>query len=292
MEKATLVISSDARQVSLVEQLQAQKRKVYLDPEKRLEQMLAILRRCGEIILPTPVTRLNGFFEVERLQEVIAMVSEENACMKFQVFGGAFDEKWLCFFEENHILFHDFMTEEAVLTANASITAEAALAELIQLSPYEIANNKQVVLGFGRCGKEMARVLSAIGGKVTVLARNKEQRKEARVKGYEASDLAYRMEECCGAKAIINTIPAPVVSEELIAGLCKDTVIIDLASKPGGVDFDAAKRAKIVTKHALGLPGKYETRSSGTILAKDYIRHSLHYDVCGEDTLWIYQVFV
>jgi len=50
--------------------------------------------------------------------------------------------------------------------------------------------------------------------------------------------------------------------------LKSETVIIDLASNPGGVDFTAAKNLGRNVIWALSLPGKYAPVTSGKILAK------------------------
>ena len=46
----------------------------------------------------------------------------------------------------------------------------------------------------------------------------------------------------------------------------KDTLIIDLASKPGGVDMDAARDLGVKVIWALGLPGKVAPVTAGNII--------------------------
>ena len=48
----------------------------------------------------------------------------------------------------------------------------------------------------------------------------------------------------------------------------KDAVVLDIASKPGGTDFEAAKKLGISAKLALGLPGIYSTKSSACLYQK------------------------
>jgi len=50
--------------------------------------------------------------------------------------------------------------------------------------------------------------------------------------------------------------------------LDKKTYIIDLASTPGGVDFEAAKKMKLKVHQALGLPGKIFPENAGEIVKK------------------------
>ena len=43
---------------------------------------------------------------------------------------------------------------------------------------------------------------------------------------------------------------------DILKSIAQNTLILDLASMPGGVDKNAAKLLKIKVIHALGLPGK------------------------------------
>lgn len=83
------------------------------------------------------------------------------------------------------------MTDAVVVHRNACITAEATVAEILKYSDYSIREQKIIVSGYGRCGREIARVLSAMGAKVTVLARSAEARRLARTEGHEAVDFSY-----------------------------------------------------------------------------------------------------
>ena len=49
------------------------------------------------------------------------------------------------------------------------------------------------------------------------------------------------------------------------------TLFIDLASKPGGIDFDAAAELGIKAIWALGLPGKTAPVTAGEIIAETVI---------------------
>ena len=56
----------------------------------------------------------------------------------------------------------------------------------------------------------------------------------------------------------------------MLENMAKHTVIIDLASPPGGTDFALATEMGIKTIHALGLPGKVAPVTAGRILAAFY----------------------
>lgn len=71
---------------------------------------------------------------------------------------------------------------------------------------------------------------------------------------------------------IFNTVPAQVVDRGVLEACKKDAAVIDIASAPGGVDFEAAKALGIAAKLCLGLPGKYAPKTAGEILAEEIMR--------------------
>lgn len=78
-----------------------------------------------------------------------------------------------------------------------------------------------------------------------------------------------------GANVLINTVPAPVITELIIRELPKDAYLLDIASKPGGVDFKSAKEYGIAAELLLGIPGRYAPMESACILARAIERFSL-----------------
>ena len=63
-----------------------------------------------------------------------------------------------------------------------------------------------------------------------------------------------------------NTIPAKILDRELLNYVNSDSLIIDLASKPGGIDFGAAKELGKNVIWALSLPGKTAPITAGNII--------------------------
>ena len=71
---------------------------------------------------------------------------------------------------------------------------------------------------------------------------------------------------------MVNTVPSRVLGAEQLAALKPGALVIDLASKPGGVDFDAAARLGVKVIWALSLPGKVAPVSSG-----EYIKNTVYH---------------
>ena len=71
-----------------------------------------------------------------------------------------------------------------------------------------------------------------------------------------------------GFPLIINTVPAPVLTREIIGETRRGCLVIDLASQPGGTDFAAAAELSRRAVHALSLPGKCAPVTAGGIIAE------------------------
>ena len=98
--------------------------------------------------------------------------------------------------------------------------------------------------------------------------------------------------ELVDVTTVINTVPSLVLTEECIRRMPSDSLIIDIASKPGGTDFEAAKRYGVKAKLALGLPGIYTTSSSALLLKNAILQYAPLKDHVRGDKLWIFQIVI
>ena len=125
-----------------------------------------------------------------------------------------------------------------------------------------------LVLGFGPVGRALAVRLAALGARVTVAARRPVQRAMAEELGLRAVPLTELAAEAAAFDTVVNTIPAPVLTAQVLAALPKKSLIVDLASKPGGTDFAAARRLGHTALHALSLPTVWAPETAGEALAR------------------------
>ena len=72
---------------------------------------------------------------------------------------------------------------------------------------------------------------------------------------------------------IFNTIPKLIIDADMLSKIGKRTLVIDLASVPGGVDFEAARKMGVKVIWALSLPGKVAPDTAGDIIAQESITH-------------------
>jgi dipicolinate synthase subunit A len=285
MDWNTVIFVTDQRQAGIGEFLPGATESCRFEDEESEQRCIGALQKADCVILPTPIGKVT-------YREDIAALLKANLLQCQILFGGKVDDGWKKWCEDNGILCCDFMADETVAQKNAAITAEAVAAEIIMHSRYSVRGQKMIVTGYGRCGKAAADLLHAMGAKVTVIARSRDARQRARADGHDAVDFAYGPEEMYGAYSIINTVPAPVLTGTMIAEMHRDAVIYDIASSPGGTDSAAAEKYHIPVIQALGLPGRYTTKSSAKILADAILRQTLPKQAVREGKSWIFQIII
>ena len=67
---------------------------------------------------------------------------------------------------------------------------------------------------------------------------------------------------------VFNTVPDMIFTRERLSRMSTATLFINLASKPGGIDFNSAAELGIKTIWALGLPGRTAPVTAGEMIAE------------------------
>src|SRR4051794_35076216 len=140
------------------------------------------------------------------------------------------------------IKLHEYEWDRSLMLQRTPAIIEGLLRIVIENTAITIHNSNACVVGQGTIGAVLARYLVALGAHTHVAARNPEQRAAAYVAGAtphtldELPALAPRLD------FVFSTVPTRVVGEDVLAGLPKSALVVDLAAPPGGVDLEAAKR--------------------------------------------------
>ena len=153
----------------------------------------------------------------------------------------------------------DLLQDPFYLAANASITAECALQAAAPYLHTTFADSPTLILGWGRIGKCLAKLLKSMGSSVTVAARKPQDRALLNALGYEAVDFPEVSKILKRFCILFNTVPKLPFS---FNGSC---IAVDLASEPG-MTGDSVITAR-------GLPGKYAPESSGRLIAQTILRY-------------------
>lgn len=147
----------------------------------------------------------------------------------------------------------DLLEDPWYLARNANITAHCALELALAKLPVTLEKCPVLIIGWGRIGKCLAKLLQGLGARVTVAARKESRRVMIDALGYQSCAIEYIRTE--NFRLIINTVPAMVLPNTTGTGLK-----IDLASTPGMAGRDILQ--------AKGLPALLAPESSGDLIAQ------------------------
>jgi dipicolinate synthase subunit A len=160
----------------------------------------------------------------------------------------------------------NLLASERFQQANAWPTAEGAICIALKRSERTLKGSRCAVLGYGRIGKDLVKLLTAFGADVVATARRSEQLEDIAALGVLAVHTNDLVEACGDCNFIFNTIPCVLLDEEKLKKLRRDVIIIDLASAPFGVDFNAATRLKLDAQPYQSLPGLMFPKTAADII--------------------------
>ncbi len=230
------------------------------------------------IIGPVPFSRdqktINGCtLDSITLSELYSLLTPTHTLI-----GGNLPPSALAACLEKDIPYYDFMKSESLAYYNAAVTAEGMLCEILKNTPFILQNKSVLILGYGKCGTILAHKLDALGCQVSICELSAERRELASSFGLQSFSPFHLQKFLPQFSVIINTVPSLVLSKDTFANLSPDVFLFDLASPPGGIDFEAAKQQNIPVFHCLGLPGKIAPLSAGEAIAKNILERISVYD--------------
>ena len=127
---------------------------------------------------------------------------------------------------------------------------------------FTLSGKKALVIGFGRVGKILANMLYKFGLDVYCEARKETDLAWIRTYGYKPIPLGEMKNNLCKMNIIFNTVPTQILDKSTLILLNKNTLIIDLASAPGGVDYKTAEKLGI--KAYFGIRTSWESSSASS----------------------------
>lgn len=168
------------------------------------------------------------------------------------------------------IKLYDLSAEEELNVMSAIPTAEGAIQYAMENTPFTINGSVVLVLGYGRIGKILSKLLKGLGADVYVEARKAGDLAWIEAMGYKAIDIKKLDSFLYKFDIIFNTVPAMILTKDRIRSLKKDCLIVDVSTNPGGVDFKACKDRGIKAELVLGIPGKVAPHTAAL-----YIKNAL-----------------
>ena len=196
-------------------------------------------------------------------EDLIPMLDKKSV-----VTGGLADDRIISFFRENGYELQDYFKRRELIIKNFIPTAEGALNIVMKERDETVFGSKVLITGYGNVSKAAAKLFSACGAYVTCAVRRTDAAAEAETNGLCSADITRIREYISDYDIIINSVPALIIDKAVISCVRKDSLIVDLASRPGGVDLSFAEKAGIRCIHALALPGKAAPKTAGRYLAE------------------------
>ena len=224
------------------------------------------IESANVVIAPIPFSKngveLNTLYSNEKIliQELLDNVKYKK------LIAGSIKQEIYDIAEVNHIQIFDIMKSEDVAILNAISTAEGAIELIFSNTQKTLHGSNVLILGFGRLGKVLAKKLYGLSAKVTCAVRKNEDFAWIKAYGYEYTNINNLSENLINYDIIINTVPALILNILRLQKLRKNCLLIDLASNPGGIDFEGAKELGIKCIWALALPGKVAPVTTAEII--------------------------
>lgn len=270
------VIGGDSRILELIKILEKEGNELNLYGLEQCEELKAYnhfndiasaLENSELVITSIPLSK-NGksINSIYTTKEILVVDLFNNVKNKKIITGNLTEEIKSCIKEESNNEIIDILKYEDLTVLNAIPTAEGAIQIAMEKSKITLHGSKCLILGFGRIGKILAKMLIGIGADVYCEARKQSDIAWIKSYGYNAIDLTELDTYLNDFDFIFNTIPHLILDKDKLSLINKECVLIDLASKPGGIDFDEAKNLKLQTEWALALPGKVAPRTSANYI--------------------------
>lgn len=217
------------------------------------------------IVLPMPITS-DG---VTLYTTQISLTDCFSVLRSKTVYGGRCGETAINLAAQHKVRLLDHFAREEEAVLNVIPTVEGALQIALERTPFTLHGALVLVCGFGRIGKLLCHHLKALGAEVRVAARKKGDLAWCEALGYHGVDFQKFGEIVGKSDIIFNTAPALLLDRNMLE---KTTaLIIDLASAPGGVDFEAAAQMGKNVVQALALPVRVAPQTAGEIICKTII---------------------
>ena len=219
------------------------------------------------LLLPMPVSRKPGTIaamgEALPLAETLAGLQPGTL-----VLAGMPDSCLRRLTEEKDCRALDYSGRREVTIPGAVATAEGALSELIQHTESTLRDSRILVLGAGRIGLRLLRLLDALGAETAVYARGDRDRERIEAMGWSAVSPRELPDVLATADALVNTVPQRFLDRGILEKAAPGTLYLELASGPGGADPAELKDLGLRFQAAPGIPGRTAPKSSGEAVAR------------------------
>lgn len=277
-----LITGGDMRQIMLSKMLEQKGYEVSITGFDKIGADTGVVHKPDYIFLPIPYKNQDGSIKApysERTLQLADVVDEYPDSM--YIMGGCDDPAKSAF--SGRAKYFDLLQYEPFLIRNALLTAEGAIYACQKGSDSSLCEKKCIVIGYGRIGKFLCRLLSAFTPIVTATARKDKDLELIDADGFRAVHTGNVKDVLPEADLIFNTVPFHVLGEKELMCINKSAKIIELASAPFGLDMELAKKLGVCVQHEPGIPGRYFPASAALAMLHAFEGEEIKEWICKEN---------
>lgn len=258
--KSIACIGGDYRNLFLSKMFKEQETILRFGLDNYDEWSLEECKKCEYLIFPIPFSKDEKNIYTPLYDKQISI----NECVKDVnnkvIFSGKIDKNTKEILGKNNNTVIDITNEKDFLVNNSIPTAEGIIRCIVDKTDITIDKSNILIIGFGNVGKKTAELLSKLNANIYCLDINKQEVANIKSRGYNVlnklDNYIKKMD------VIINTAPSLVIDKSKFIFINRESLIIDVASKPGGIDFVYAKENNYKVIQYLGIPGKVAPKTS------------------------------
>lgn len=275
-----LIVGGDQRYIEVTKELRRQNAQVYLAGFDELTEKIdathvslkdVAYNQLDALLLPVSGTDQTGRIQLAPFSSVDLRVTETHLKQTpdhCTIFTGVSNDFLNQLADRTNRELIRLFTRDDMAILNSIPTAEGTLSLAMNETDEIIHGSNVLILGFGRIGMTVGRLFSNVGAQVSVAARKLADLARIKEMGLQPVHMNQLDDVELSYDIFINTIPALIIDDDVLTRIQTEALIIDLASAPGGVDFQAAKQHGMTAIHALGLPGQVAPKSAGKMIAE------------------------
>jgi dipicolinate synthase subunit A len=209
------------------------------------------------LVLPSPGLNGDLIYAPDAPEPIVvdAALLEQSAAREGGLIMGRSTPKLDEIASRMSIQIYQLKDDPGLATRLSTGVAEGVMRLLIELTRRILREHRFLVVGYGVTGAVIVDYLLAAHCTPQVTVRRPRGLERARQCGAIPVPYEDRVEAMGAADIIINTVPSTdAIPSEAFASL-RDRMIVDIASPPGGLDHEAARKAGVQVHWPRGLAG-------------------------------------
>lgn len=268
------LIGGDKRNILLSKELEKSGHKVVMFgfEKQNIKQSMSLIDAidfADYIICAIPFSRDNISLNTPLSNEKIIISNFLNLVPKEKlIFTGAVNQKFSSYKNIIDIYKMKNMTEKSAIA-----TSEGALKIAIENTDLSICDSSILVIGYGKIGSYLSKILKNLGATVEVISRSSNSINKAIDDGFKSYEPTELNNHLSGKHIIFNTAEKIQVNKKNIDLIDKDCIYIELASKPFGINYEDSINTNLKVIYGLSLPAIVSPKTIANVMFYEILKY-------------------